>query len=295
MHSFPVPESKSQDACAVSPDLQPPNRRTLLLVDDEPNILSALRRLLRGDGYHILSAGSSAEGLALLQENVVDVIVSDQRMPGLTGVEFLGIARKLHPETIRIVLTGYTELQSIFGAVNEGAVYKFLTKPWDEGLLREHIRAAFVHKELAEDNRRLIQEVQCINRELAATNRQLGLSLAETRQQVELNMHMLEITREVLQGVDIPVLAIDDQLMIAFANDAAATLLQRRGALLGADARLLLPEIMQRSSDREAPCPECVLTVEQRYFWLMSHAMGTGSQSRGQLITLIPAALPAAS
>jgi CheY-like chemotaxis protein len=92
-------------------------QRTLLLVDDEDSIVSALRRLLRRDGYHIVTANSGAQGLQRLAENSVDVIVSDQRMPGMTGVEFLRRAKELYPDTVRMVLSGYTELQSITDAI----------------------------------------------------------------------------------------------------------------------------------------------------------------------------------
>ncbi len=148
-------------------------RRTLLLVDDEANIVSSLKRLLRRDDLHILTANSGSEGLALLAHHPVDVILSDQRMPGMTGVEFLSTAKTRFPETVRIVLSGYTELQSVTDAVNEGDIYKFLTKPWDDTKLRGHIDEAFQRKELADENRRLTRAVYATNLELAAANRQL--------------------------------------------------------------------------------------------------------------------------
>ena len=121
-------------------------KRTLLIVDDEENVISSLRRLLRGAGYHIVTASSGPEGLARLAEHDVDVIISDQRMPGMTGVELLRRAKELYPDTVRIVLSGYTELTSITDAVNEGAIYKFLTKPWDDERLRAHVAEAFMRK-----------------------------------------------------------------------------------------------------------------------------------------------------
>ena len=261
----------------------PARERTLLLVDDEANILSALKRLLRSDGYRILTAASGIDGLSLLDTQPVDVIVSDQRMPGMTGVEFLSLAKTRHPDTVRIVLSGYTELQSVTDAVNEGAIYKFLTKPWDDAKLRGHIGEAFERKELAEENRRLMREVQVVNLELAAANQQLALSLLEKQQQVALNDHMLAIIREVLQQVPIPVLAVDDRDMIAFVNDAASRLLERRGMLLGGDAQALLPDIMQAATSYTAS-----MKIENTRFNPAMHAMGTGSQSRGKLITLMP-------
>ena len=117
--------------------------RTLLLVDNEPGVLSALIRLLRRDGYRILAASTGREALELLSVNAVQVVISDQRMPGMSGTEFLNIVRQLHPDTVRIILSGYTELEAVTDAVNRGAVFKFLTKPWDDDLLRAQVRDAF--------------------------------------------------------------------------------------------------------------------------------------------------------
>lgn len=126
--------------------------RTLLVVDDEENVLGALRRLLRRDGYRILTAGSAADAFELLAVNQVQVIVSDQRMPHMSGTEFLSRVKEMYPDTMRLVLSGYTDLQSITDAINRGAIYKFLTKPWDDDLLREHIREAFKFFELKQSD-----------------------------------------------------------------------------------------------------------------------------------------------
>jgi diguanylate cyclase (GGDEF)-like protein/PAS domain S-box-containing protein len=125
----------------------PEHARTLLLVDDEPNVLSAIRRSLRDDNYRILSARDANEGLDLLARNDVQVILSDQRMPGMSGTEFFGRVKILHPDTVRIVLSGYAELESIIQAVNTGAIYKILTKPWDGDQLRAQVRDAFSYHE----------------------------------------------------------------------------------------------------------------------------------------------------
>ncbi len=117
--------------------------QSILLVDDEPNILSSLSRLLRREGYTILTAASPLEAFELLAKHPVQVVVSDQRMPEMSGTEFLSRVRQLYPNTVRLVLTGYTDLESVTGAINRGAIYKFLTKPWDDDQLREQIREAF--------------------------------------------------------------------------------------------------------------------------------------------------------
>lgn len=119
------------------------DQRTLLLLDDEANILRALTRVLRRDGYRILSTTSVQEAFDLLAKNEIQVIISDQRMPEMSGTEFLSQVKALHPDTVRIVLSGYTDLKSVTDAINEGAIYKFLTKPWDDKQIREHIQQAF--------------------------------------------------------------------------------------------------------------------------------------------------------
>lgn len=136
-------ETMVQAGQSLGADVEPGESRTLLVVDDEPNILAAIRRLLRSQGYQVLTAGSAREAMELLASKHVQVILSDQRMPEMCGTEFLQRVKQMHPDTVRIVISGYTELQSVIAAVNEGALYKFLTKPWDDDQLRRHVREAF--------------------------------------------------------------------------------------------------------------------------------------------------------
>ncbi len=117
--------------------------RTLLLLDDEENVLRSLTRLFRRDGYSIISATSAKQAFELLANHPVQVVLSDQRMPGISGTEFLSQVRDLYPDTIRIVLSGYTDLASVTDAINRGAIYKFLTKPWDDEALRAQVQDAF--------------------------------------------------------------------------------------------------------------------------------------------------------
>jgi diguanylate cyclase (GGDEF)-like protein/PAS domain S-box-containing protein len=124
-------------------DLPSVGENTLLIVDDEPNILAALSRLLRREGFHILTAETPSAAFEHLAKHPVQVVLSDQRMPEMSGSEFLSRVRQLYPDTVRIVLSGYTDLDSVTSAINQGAIYKFLTKPWDDDALREEIRDAF--------------------------------------------------------------------------------------------------------------------------------------------------------
>jgi diguanylate cyclase (GGDEF)-like protein/PAS domain S-box-containing protein len=118
---------------------------TLLLVDDQPNVLTALKRVLRREHYRILTAGSGDQALQQLAEHRVGVIISDQRMPNMNGTELMARVRIMHPKVVRMVLSGYTDLESLTGAINRGEIYRFLTKPWEEAELLETVRAAFRH------------------------------------------------------------------------------------------------------------------------------------------------------
>jgi two-component system, probable response regulator PhcQ len=129
---------------------------TVLLVDDEPQILAGLKNALRKMPFTILTATSGRQALVLLDENEVDVVVSDERMPGMTGTEFLGIVRQRYPHTIRIILTGQASLEAAIRAINEGEVYRFLTKPCNPMDLTITIQRALQLRNLAWESSRLL-------------------------------------------------------------------------------------------------------------------------------------------
>ncbi|SEA23124.1 response regulator [Alkalimonas amylolytica] len=116
---------------------------SILLLDDEENILRALRRLLRKDGYTVFIATNAEEAFELLAAHPIQVVMSDQRMPKMSGTEFLSQVQSMYPETIRMVLSGYADVQSMNKAITEGAIHKFMTKPWDDQQLRAEITHAF--------------------------------------------------------------------------------------------------------------------------------------------------------
>jgi diguanylate cyclase (GGDEF)-like protein len=271
------------------------NRRkpTLLLVDDEPSILASLRRLLRNDGYQILTAAGGRQGLQMLAEHRVDVIVSDQRMPEMTGVEFLRSVRQLYPETVRLVLSGFTELQTVTDAVNAGAIYKFLTKPWDDEQLRAHIQEAFTYGAMAQENRLLTLQVRTAYQQLAAANRQLEALLGQQRRALKQGEISLDIVHAALHNVPVAVLACDDAGMVVLANRAAHALLAEHGPLLGTDACQLFPELQRVL----APGCACAFEVRRGDALLMAQLspMGNSTHSRGWLLTVSGAPLPVAA
>ena len=260
--------------------------KTLLLVDDEENILSSLKRLLRRDGYTILTACGAAEGLRCLAETEVDVIVSDQRMPGMTGVEFLRRAKELYPDSIRMVLSGYTELQSIIDAVNEGAIYKFLTKPWDDERLRGHIAEAFRQKDMADENRRLASQVESANSNYIDLNARLEHLVAQQREQAELLAASAGGMREVLDSLPAPVLGVDPDGTLAFINHAAEALLPDSISMLGQPLNDALPPDLLKAVSDPSTCPHAIDLVG-RSFHVLTRPLKGGGAMRGQLVLLV--------
>jgi response regulator RpfG family c-di-GMP phosphodiesterase len=270
--------------------------RTILLVDDETNIINALKRTLRCDGYTILTANSGEEGLALLAKHEVGVIISDQRMPHMTGVEFLRKVKILYPKTLRIVLSGYTELESITNIINEGAICKFLTKPWDDDLLQDNIREAFQHYEMEQENLRLSKELQFANDKLSILNQNLEQKVADKTREIIHSINLLQISQEILEHLPIAIIGIDEQNMIVASNRRAETIFcQPSGTcLLGLMADDVLPEVLLQllqkiySGDLVQLDGGIVTLNEGVSMQVLMSTMGDGSQSKGVIIVLSP-------
>lgn len=134
--------------------------RRVLLVDDEPHILKALNRALRKESYEILSAKSAQEALTIMKNKSVDLVVSDDKMPGMSGTEFFSVVCREYPDTIRIILTGHASLESAMKAINEGGIYRFFLKPWNDIDLALTIRQALKSKDLVLQNKLLLKRVR---------------------------------------------------------------------------------------------------------------------------------------
>ena len=158
------------------------HQHTILCVDDEENILNSLKRLLRKEAYRLLTAPSGEEGLKVLEKNEVHLVISDQRMPQMSGTEFLAVVRERYPNAIRIVLTGYTEVDAITESINRGHVYKFFLKPWNDQSLQLEIRQALEQYELIQANRELHEKVMEQNEELTTINENLEALVHERTQ-----------------------------------------------------------------------------------------------------------------
>lgn len=158
----------------------------VLFVDDEENILKALRRLFIDESFETLTAASGEAALELLaRRDDCAVVVSDQRMPGLSGVELLSRVRRQHPLTVRILLTGYADIEAAMDSINRGGVYRYITKPWQDEELRQTVRTAFEHHRLVKENVRLNALVKRQNIELKRWNSELEILVQEQTEELQ--------------------------------------------------------------------------------------------------------------
>ena len=151
-------------------------KHTLLVVDDEQDVCDSVHDLLRRE-FNVLKARSAQEGIKLLQENEVHIIMTDQRMPQVTGVELLTKARRGHPQAVRMLFTGYADLESIIAAINQGHIFQFLKKPWQPEELEMAVREA------AEEYERLVERSEMVER-LRIEMQQLHTRITALEQEV---------------------------------------------------------------------------------------------------------------
>nr|WP_320116771.1 response regulator [uncultured Desulfuromonas sp.] len=216
----------------------------ILFVDDEANVLKSLRRLfLDEEDYDILTASSGREGLEIIEENQdILVIVSDYRMPEMTGVEFLAEATQLLPHSIRIVLSGYADTAAVVEAINIGHIYKFIPKPWDDDQLRIDIHNAVETVLLDRKNHQLSHELEQRNEELKALNAGLEKEVEKRTESLRLRSQVLQLAQEILDSLPIAVLGIDLEDQIVQINQQGIDLLAKEGEiLLGAPVKSTLP------------------------------------------------------
>ncbi len=177
--------------------METPTKRSLLLVDDEPDSLEPIGILLEQE-YHVLTASSGSEALDLLEGTAAEVIIADQRMPGMTGVDLLATVRKRHPGIVRLILTAYTDFDAMLKAINEGRVYRYIIKPWDPEDMMLTIRQAFDWKDLREAQGRLAAELAEANT-LAKSNKKLEEARATVLAQEKLAAVGLTICRQIVE------------------------------------------------------------------------------------------------
>ena len=168
----------------------------LLLVDDEKNILSSLRRLFQPEGYRIFLAEGGAAGLDILEKEEIDVIISDMRMPNMSGAEFLAAVAEKWPRTERILLTGYSDLSSTVAAVNEGHIFRYISKPWEDNDIKFTVEQALKKKHIEEERNRLLIVTHKQNQRLKEFNTNLESMVEARTQEIQQTADMLDLAYE---------------------------------------------------------------------------------------------------
>ncbi len=183
-----------------SPALAPTRRHGLLIVDDERDVLESLRHLFHRR-YRVFTADNGADALKLVDREDVHVILSDQRMPGMPGDVFLGRVRQSHPDIVRLLFTGYAEIQTVISAVNQGGIFRYLHKPWDADEIQSVVAQAAEQFELLAERRRLVGELQGANARLIEANRVLAENDQLKTAFLEVASHEFNTPITVVQGL----------------------------------------------------------------------------------------------
>lgn len=187
---------------------------TLLCVDEDRNILNALKRQLRNEDFRLLTADSTDQGLELLAKESIQVVMVDQLMPGISGVEFLRQVKEKYPRTVRIVLSGFADIATILDAINQGEIFRFLPKPWEDEELRTTVRQCFEHFRLLAKTEILLAQVKRQYLELQVVNQHLEEAMA-------LRTQVLQMTQSIIQHLPIPILGVSEDGVLVMLNSLA--------------------------------------------------------------------------
>jgi signal transduction histidine kinase len=162
-------------------DLYNEDYRNLLIIDDEPEIVKALTRQFRRK-YKVFSTSNAREAFDILEREHIQVVVSDQRMPGMSGVEFFSRIKTKYPDALKLILTGYSDIEAVIGAINEGQIFRYVTKPWNPEELNVIVKEAFEKHELITNNRKLMQQLKDANETLEHKVQERTKELAKANQ-----------------------------------------------------------------------------------------------------------------
>lgn len=283
--SSPLSASRPAPA-AGAPAPEHPRLHRVLIVDDEESILRSVQRLLRNQPYEVVTAGGAKEAIAIFERETVHLVMADHRMPGRTGVELLREIRDRWPETIRIILSGYTEVKAIIGAVNDGEVYKYFTKPWNDEEIKINLRRALEQYDLQAENRRLTEEIVGQNEQLRQLNALLDQRAADATAGFTSFQRMLD-------GVEVMVLTIDAHGLIVAANAPAMRLTTtERPELIGTQAHRVLPAQLHPAIDgsheadaEHMPAAGRLAIDGKRYQW-RRRAIRDGETFRGWVLAV---------
>jgi two-component system, NtrC family, sensor kinase len=258
----------------------------ILCVDDEQNVLNALKRLFIDEDYTIITASSGEEGLKCLAQGQVQIIISDYRMPGMDGVEFLSEVCTRWPQTIRIVLSGYADTASIVEAINEGQIYKFIPKPWDDEDLKATVSNAAERYFLYKRNTELSAELREKNQELLRLNMELQKLLEEKSANLEFRSKVLTAHQNILDSMPVAIAGIDFDNLLVLCNSMWFVLTGIDGCLLGQSVVGNMPEEILDLIDeiKQERSTSRMVKINGIYGKLLGALMDNGEGQRGVIL-----------
>ncbi|MEW6601832.1 MAG: response regulator, partial [Nitrospirota bacterium] len=224
----------------------------ILCVDDEKSVLKSLERLFLDTDYEILTATSGEEGLDLLRNTGhLQLVVSDFRMPKMNGVDFLKEVYKIRPDTVRIVLSGYADTAAIVEAINEGKIYKFIPKPWNDDELKITISHALEHYFTKQRNVELTAQLEAANTELLEINSNLEKLVDERTSELMFQNRILTASQNILDALPVGVMGIDPGGSIVQCNKKGLEIFRLdEGNIMGLDRREFLPSEINNFIDQ---------------------------------------------
>jgi response regulator RpfG family c-di-GMP phosphodiesterase len=258
--------------------------RFILCVDDEVNILHSLTRLLRNENYQLVTASSAEEGLRLLEKQRFQVVLSDQKMPEMTGTQFLQRVKERYPDTIRIVLSGNADVDVILDSINKGEIYRFLTKPWNDLELKVIIAQCFEHFDLVQQNRSLLDQISSQNVDLKGWNEDLEKKISE-------RTRSLRLSQEILSKLSVPVIGISSDGLVVLSNEAAVRAIPSLHKVSNSMRDIFPKEVIdgiQCFLDGKETDDVQMLALNDRKFRLQIDALREGKSIRGCVLVLHP-------
>ncbi len=255
----------------------------VLCVDDEKSILNSLKRLLRKEPFKVYTALGGDEGLEIMAEHRIQVVVSDQRMPGMTGTQFLQKVKEQWPDTIRVILSGFAEADVIVDSINHGEIYRFVAKPWKEESLKTTIRQCFDHYRILQENRRLQRQTSQQLEQLKSLNQLLEASM-------EVRTKSLQLSQEIVEKLPLMIMGISREEELVLTNGSARKRLDPlQTALPGTEIDDLLPP---EAVEAIRSCLTATQVEEFTFQWhdhkLKAHPelLGSAEEVRGCLLLL---------
>ncbi len=264
----------------------------ILCVDDERNVLRALSRLFLDENYEILTADSAEKGLEVIAEHPdIRLVISDYRMPGINGVDFLSKVHGQWPGIMRIILSGYADTAAVVSAINVGQIYRFIPKPWDDNELKEAISKALEIQGLQEKNLELTRALQESNEELKALNENLELLVQERTAELVFKNRVLVVAQDILDSVPVGIVGLDDRGLIVQCNRAGTVLLsggagspvgRSAGEVFDEEALALIGQI------NDTDIPEARVSISGKMIRVLGSAINGREGQKGRLVVLVP-------